>query len=72
MGAPYTQAQIGHLNQLPPPFVLLALAALVAALRGDDEGTPSLALVGAGRRPWFSRRPGAGTVSPTRSSVSPS
>jgi hypothetical protein len=37
IGAPYTQAQIGHLNQLPPPFVLVALAAVVAAMRGQDE-----------------------------------
>jgi hypothetical protein len=41
VGAPYTLAQIGHLNQLPPPFVLLSLAALVAALRRDDAGLPS-------------------------------
>lgn len=41
MGAPYTLAQIGHLNQLPPPFVLFSLAALVAALRRDDAGLPS-------------------------------
>jgi len=39
VGAPYTQAQIGHLNQLPPPFVLLALAAVVTALKGRTEDT---------------------------------
>jgi hypothetical protein len=38
IGAPYTQAQIGHLNQLPPPFVLFALAAMVAALKDREEG----------------------------------
>jgi hypothetical protein len=38
VGAPYTQAQIGHLNQLPPPFVLIALAVAAAAMRGDEEG----------------------------------
>jgi hypothetical protein len=41
VGAPYTLAQIGHLNQLPPPFVLFSLAALVGALRRDDAGLPS-------------------------------
>lgn len=41
VGAPYTQAQIGHLNQLPPPFVLLALAAAMAAMKRDDQGRPS-------------------------------
>ncbi len=41
IGAPYTQAQIGHLNQLPPPFVLFALAALAAALRGREDGSPT-------------------------------
>ena len=41
VGAPYTLAQIGHLNQLPPPFVLFSLAAVVAALRRDDAGVPS-------------------------------
>jgi len=41
VGAPYTQAQIGHLNQLPPPFVLFALAALAAALRGREDGSPT-------------------------------
>ena len=40
VGAPYTQAQIGHLNQLPPPLVLIALAALIVALRGDEEDRP--------------------------------
>ncbi len=39
IGAPYTQAQIGHLNQLPPPFVLLALAALVTALKTSTDDT---------------------------------
>jgi hypothetical protein len=38
VGAPYTQAQIGHLNQLPPPFVLFALGALAVALRGREDG----------------------------------
>ena len=41
LGAPYTQAQIGHLNQLPPPFVLVALAAVVVAMRGQDENRPT-------------------------------
>jgi len=39
IGAPYTQAQIGHLNQLPPPFVLFALAAMAAALKDREEGS---------------------------------
>jgi hypothetical protein len=39
VGAPYTQAQIGHLNQLPPPFVLFALAALTMNLRGKEDGS---------------------------------
>ncbi|MEN8007412.1 MAG: hypothetical protein ABFS42_10380, partial [Candidatus Krumholzibacteriota bacterium] len=38
VGAPYTQAQIGHLNQLPPPFVLFSLAAVVTAMKRRDEG----------------------------------
>ncbi len=38
IGAPYTHAQIGHLNQLPPPFVLFSLAALTAALRRQNAG----------------------------------
>lgn len=38
VGAPYTHAQIGHLNQLPPPFVLFSLAALAAALRRQNAG----------------------------------
>ncbi len=38
IGAPYTLAQIGHLNQLPPPFVLFSLAALTAALRRQNAG----------------------------------
>ena len=41
VGAPYTQAQIGHLNQLPPPFVLFALAAVAAALKGREDGSPT-------------------------------
>jgi len=41
VGAPYTLAQIGHLNQLPPPFVLFSLAAVVAALRREDAGLPA-------------------------------
>jgi hypothetical protein len=41
VGAPYTQAQLGHLNQLPPPFVLVALAAVAAAMRGGEEGSPT-------------------------------
>lgn len=38
IGAPFTHAQIGHLNQLPPPFVLFSLAALTAALRRQNAG----------------------------------
>ncbi len=38
VGAPYTHAQLGHLNQLPPPFVLFSLAALTAALRRQNAG----------------------------------
>jgi hypothetical protein len=42
VGAPYTLAQIGHLNQLPPPFVLFSLAALTAALRREDANLPAI------------------------------
>ncbi len=38
IAAPYTHSQIGHLNQLPPPFVLFSLAALTAALRRQNAG----------------------------------
>ncbi len=41
VGAPYTTAQLGHLNQLPPPFVLFCLAAVMAALRRQEQGRPS-------------------------------
>ena len=47
VGAPYTQSQIGHLNQLPPPFVLLALAALAAGLRDRPPGDRPTG------RPWW-------------------
>lgn len=42
LGAPYTLSQLGHLNQLPPPFVLFSLAALIAALRRQDAGLPAI------------------------------
>jgi len=38
VGAPYTQSQIGHLNQLPPPFALASLAAAVLTLRRLERG----------------------------------
>lgn len=38
LGAPYTLAQLGHLSQLPPPFVLFSFAALIAALRRHETG----------------------------------
>ncbi len=38
IGAPYTTAQLGHLNQLPPTLVLFTLAAVMAALRRQDQG----------------------------------
>jgi len=41
IGAPYTLAQLGHLNQLPPPGVPAALAALVFALRRWEQGVTS-------------------------------
>jgi hypothetical protein len=41
IGAPYTLAHLGHLNQLPPPGVPAALAALVFALRRWERGGPS-------------------------------
>jgi hypothetical protein len=41
LGAPYTAAQLGHLNQLPPPFVLFSFGALIAALRRQDAGLPT-------------------------------
>ena len=42
LGAPYTLAQLGHLSQLPPPFLLFSLAALVAALRRHEAGRDAL------------------------------
>ena len=41
IGAPYTTAQLGHLNQLPPPWVLLTFAGVLAALRNQDAGRKS-------------------------------
>lgn len=38
VGSPYTLAQIGHLNQLPPPFTVTALACCLAALRATADG----------------------------------
>ena len=38
VGSPYTLAQIGHLNQLPPPFTVTALACCLAALRATSDG----------------------------------
>lgn len=35
--APYTLTQLPHLNQLPPPFVLFAMAATLMALRRQHE-----------------------------------
>ncbi len=46
VGAPYTTAQLGHLNQLPPPWVLFCLAAAVAALKRQEQGRSS-------RRQWW-------------------
>ena len=43
IGAPYTAAQIGHLNQLPPAGVPAAVAALVWALSGWARGRTSVA-----------------------------
>lgn len=43
VGAPYTLAQLGHLNQLPPPFVLFSLAAMLWGLRRLDEGRSAFA-----------------------------
>ena len=48
VGAPYTQSQIGHLNQLPPPFVLIALAGTMAAVRGHDPPRGGVQVAGAG------------------------
>ncbi|MBU1073825.1 hypothetical protein KKG45_11325, partial [bacterium] len=39
IGSPYTLAQLGHLNQLPPPGVPAVLAALICALTGWERGT---------------------------------
>ncbi len=38
IGSPYTLAQLGHLNQLPPPGVPAALAALACALTRWERG----------------------------------
>ena len=46
VGAPYTQSQIGHLNQLPPPFVPVAVAVAILALRAHDTSR-------GGRRWWW-------------------
>ncbi len=61
LGAPYTAAQLGHLNQLPPPGVPAALAALAWALRRWDSGRPAAlawlglaaALVGQAALGWY-------------------
>ncbi|MFH2052360.1 MAG: hypothetical protein ABIK96_07810 [bacterium] len=53
IGAPYTISQLGHLNQLPPPFVLFCLAAAIMALRRQDARRRSW--------PWWSGV-GAGLV----------
>lgn len=37
VAAPYTISQLGHLNQLPPPAVLLAFAAVLQALKRQEE-----------------------------------
>ncbi len=60
IATPYTISQTGHLNQLPPPFVLFALAGLVTALRRQGGRRPyalylwwtSLALVIQGAWSW--------------------
>jgi hypothetical protein len=38
IGSPYALSQIGHLNQLPPPFALVSLACLWSALRPRRPG----------------------------------
>jgi len=38
IGSPYTLSQLGHLNQLPPPGVPAALAALACALAAWERG----------------------------------
>ena len=38
VGSPYSLSQNGHLNQLPPPGTVFALAALILALRRQDQG----------------------------------
>lgn len=45
IGAPYTTAQLGHLNQLPPPAVLFVLAAVIMALKRRSDGR--------GPGPWW-------------------
>ena len=41
IGSPFTLSQIGHLNQLPPPFVMTSLASLLLALHRWSEGQTS-------------------------------
>jgi hypothetical protein len=48
LGSPFTLSQLGHLNQLPPPMMILALAAILLAIRQTLE-----VRAGAGRAWWF-------------------
>ena len=41
VGAPFTMSQLGHLNQLPPPFVIFGFAALVFMLHRFKAGISS-------------------------------
>jgi hypothetical protein len=43
VGSPYTQSQLGHLNQLPPAPLLFALAALLGAATSPVRGGSSRA-----------------------------
>jgi hypothetical protein len=36
IGSPYTLAQLGHLNQLPPPMVFFTIAAVIGALNSNQ------------------------------------
>lgn len=61
LGAPYTQSQFGHLNQLPPPFALFTLAAVARAMPRPGGPRPGArwwwltgaALVGQAAWGWY-------------------
>ncbi|MCP4145724.1 MAG: hypothetical protein GY752_10650 [bacterium] len=61
IGSPYTLAQLGHLNQLPPPMVFFAIAAVIGALNSAASlrnrilwwGAAMLAVVSQAMWGWY-------------------